>query len=356
MFEGLSNDEISIALDELVACLGVKEEMSCQDLLDFLRNGDTERCVKEIAIHFGLPIRICLSFVPKGYSPGNTGGFRSTALSNTDGAGHGIESITAQVSIPEHIPIFGSSSLQGYPIQVRVGENCHEHPDVFIAIMAHELSHVLLACLWSPHKHSELHADLIPIILGFGGVVQRGRKTSSSMTIGNMTTTHTTSYGYLTDAQFGFARNNVAGILKRHMHTKERLLTMTRQVRRKLEQARIGLATFHDYFKHLDKHPPKRMKPGHAQRIVHLHADDDSRHWESRISATDKTQQEAEAFAQSLTHYTSRAVEQLDIQTHAITRAFADLSEVTEAMSKDKNILRKYVGFIYRLRRTFSRH
>ena len=356
MFEGLSNDDISNALAELITCLGVKEDMPFDDLRALLRKKDTEGCVQEVATRLGLPIRISLSYVPKDFRPDNTDGFRSSALARTDWTGRGIEGITAQVSIPEHLPMFGTAGLQGYPIRVRVSENCHAHPDTFLAMMAHELSHVLLASLWSPHKDSELHTDLVPILLGFRDVVRRGRKTIESTTSGNTTTTRTTTYGYLTDRQFDFACRHVTGILERHQRDKKRLTEVVEQVQRKLKKADQSLATFRDYFKYLDKHPPEKMRKEHAQRVVHLHAQDYSRDWESRITTVRKTQHAAELFVRSLNHYTSSALEGLKAHTRVLELASDDLSQVKGAITKDTKIFRRYVGVIYRLRRTLWGH
>lgn len=154
--------------------------MPSDDLVALFRKKHIEECVQEIAGRLDLPIRISLS----------TGGFRSSASARTDWTGRGIEGITAQVLIPQHLPMFGTSALQGYSIRVRVSENCHAHPDAFVAIMAHELSHVLLASLYSP-LDSELHADLV---LGFRDAVRRGRKTIESTASGNTTTTRTITF------------------------------------------------------------------------------------------------------------------------------------------------------------------
>ncbi len=158
MFESLSNDKILSALKELIASVGVKEDVPYDKFLSFLQRNNAEGCVQEIATQLCLPIRVNLSYVPKSFMPDHTGhtdGFHSSALVLTDSTGRGIESITAQVSIPQFLPMFGTSSLQGYPIRVRVSENCYEYPDTFLAIMAHELSHVLLASLYSAQKNSE---------------------------------------------------------------------------------------------------------------------------------------------------------------------------------------------------------
>jgi hypothetical protein len=354
MFDRLNNDEINSALAEMIDCLGVKEEVASHDLVALLQKKDAEGCVQEIATRLGLPIRVNLTYIPKGFKPDNTNRFSSSALAQTDGTGRGIEGITAQVSMPRHLPMFGTSGLQGYPIQVRVSENCHTHPDTFVAMMAHELSHVLLASLWSTRKDSELHTDLVPIILGFRDVVRRGRKTIESTTRGNATTT--TTYGYLTDSQFEFACNYVTGLLDRYSSDKTRLLKTVENIHRKLRKATGSLAIFHDYFRCLDIHPPERMRKEHAERVVQLHGQDISLEWENRIIGVRKSTEIAGAFARPLNHYRTSTVEQLKTHIRVLEAASEELDRVTEAIAKDERMLQKYVGFIYRLRRTLWRH
>ena len=356
MFERLSTYEITNALDELMTCLGIKEEMGSHDLVALLWKKDTEGCVQEIATRLGLPIRINLSYVPKDFKPGNTNRFRSSALSKTDWTGRGIGGIIAQVSIPQYLPMFGTSDLQGYPIQVRVSENCHAHPDTFIAVMAHELSHVLLASLRLTHMDSELHTDLVPIILGFRDIVRKGRKTVKSTKIGNTTTTQTNTYGYLTDSQFEFADNYVRETLHFVSQNKYRLLTVVGQIQGKLSKATRSLATFRDYFKYLNIHPPERMRREHAERAVQLYGQDYSLEWESRITAVRKSMEITEVFARPLIHYLPNTVEHLKTSMQLLKVASEELDQVIETINKDERILRKYVSFIYRLWRDLCRH
>ncbi|MFH1236642.1 MAG: hypothetical protein V1685_06990 [Parcubacteria group bacterium] len=356
MFDRLSNDEITNALNESISCFGVKEDMPSNALVDLLRKKNTEECVQEIATRLSLPIRISLSYVPKDFRPDNTDGFRSSELSRTDWTGRGIEGITAQVSIPQNLPMFGTADLQGYPIKVRVSENCHAHPDAFVAIMAHELSHVLLASLMSPHKDSELHTDLVPILLGFRDAIRRGRKRIENTTSGNTTTTRTTTYGYLTDSQFEFACSHVSHIIEGHQRDKENLIEVVKQLQSKLKKATRSLVTFRDYFKYLDRRPPDKMRPEHAQRVVQLHAQDYSREWEARITEVRTRQKAAESFMRHLNHYTSSAIEHIKTHTQAVDLATAALGEVTKEITKDERILRKYVGIIYGLRRALLHH
>lgn len=205
MLERLTNADISSALDEMVMSVGVKEELPFASLVATLGTGNTQGCIQEIASCLGLPILVNVSYVSKDFKSGNSSGFRSSELSRTDWSGHGIDGITAQVSILASLPLYGSSSLSGYPIDVRVREGCSERAETFIAIMAHELSHVLLRSLRHPQSNSELHTDLVPILVGFGSCVASGRKKVRTETSGGTTTTRTTTYGYLTDSQFQFA-------------------------------------------------------------------------------------------------------------------------------------------------------
>ncbi|MDP2856547.1 MAG: hypothetical protein Q8P50_01040, partial [Bacillota bacterium] len=326
-----------------------------------LRNRDTEGCVQEIATRLGLPVRISLSYVPKDFRPGTSNGFRTAALAQTDWSGHGIGGITAQVSVPQSLPMFGTSGLQGFPIRVRVSESCYAHPDTFVAIMAHELSHVLLASLWSPHKDSELYTDLVPIVLGFRDAVRRGRKTINVATSGSTTTRRSTTYGYLTDAQFDFACNYVTGILEPYQSDNRRLLSLMWQLQVKLRNATSSLATFRDYFRYLDAHPPKRMTKEHAERAVQLHGHDHGLEWENRITAVRNSMESVEPFARAPIHYRASASEHLGARLRAdlsvLEAASEELDNLIEAIGKDERILGKYVnvGFIRRLWRTLWR-
>jgi hypothetical protein len=355
VFERLSNDDISTAVDELVTSLGVKEETPCRNLVAMVWKEDTEGCIQKIAAQLGLPIRISLSYVAKDFKPGIADRFQSSELSRTDWTGHGLDGITAQVSIPESLPLYGSSSLSGYPIRVRVSENCLERPETFVAIMAHELSHVLLRSLRHPQRDSELHTDLVPILLGFGDCVRKGRKNVQRETSGNVTTTHTTTYGYLTDEQFQFAYNKVIGTLQSRLRDKRRLLTLIAQVNDRLLTITQRLASFREYLAYLDTHLTRKMREDDARRVVRFHAWDYTHEWERSITQVRRQLDESAAFAEPLSHYTSSSVEQLKERASDIDHTFERLGQVAEAITVDVKILRRYVSPIYRLRSAIRR-
>lgn len=351
MFDRLSNDDVIKALDELILYLGVKDDPPSHELFDLLRKGDAGGCVQLIARQLGLPIRVDLSVVQKDYRRGDPGGFRSNSLVNTTWSGRRADSIAAQVSIPSNIPMFGTSSLQGFPIQVRVSNGAKERPAAFVAVMAHELSHVLLASLRHPHKDSELHTDLVPIVLGFRGVVREGRRTVTRTGYGSVETTRTTTYGYLTDSQFDCACAYVEAVAHRHSRSKSRLRALVGVGRGKLETAARSVANCRDYLSRLGSRPPRRMKKEHAQRVVRLYGSDCARDWQQVIANVERKVDDADAFARHVSHYTPRVVDQLETHVRTLEVAREEIERVIEAIGADEQMLRRYVGTAYIIRR-----
>jgi hypothetical protein len=354
MFENLTNDDICNALDELIACFGINEETKPQALQAFLSKEEAEQCVQGIASRFGLPVRINLSYVPKGFNPGVNDGFRSGSLVNTDGTGRGSEGITAQVEIPPSLPMFGSSELEGFPIRVRVSNDCLRHPETFVAIMAHELSHVLLASLFHPQKDNELYADLTPLVFGFREVVQRGRKTVHCTKSGDTTTTNTTTYGYLTDSQFSFACQRIDGLLECHRITKNRLTHLAARMRHTLSIAAQQLAKFHEYLRYLDTNPPKKMKPDDGRRVVQFHASDYTRDWQRGIEQARSSAEQAERFACALTCYTGGSVKELEQHISSLERASDQLDQLLKSITNDVRVMGRYLPLSRRLKDHFS--
>jgi len=356
MFDRVTDAAITAALDEMIACLGVSEEIPFHDLLALLYGKGMQTCVQEIATRLRLPIRIILSCVPNDFTPNHPARFRSRNLVQTDETGHGVEGIVAQVSTPPGLPMFGSPGLVGFPVEVRVTDNWSAHPETFITVMVHELSHVLLASLWSPHKHSELHTDLVPILLGFREVGRRGRTVSHHAIGADGITQRMTTYGYLSEVQFDLACKYVTGVLERRQGEKMRLLEVVEKVRRKLKKASGTLAAYRDYMQYLDQHIPERMKGEHARRVVELHGKDYGGEWQSRIAPARESMEAIEAFVRPLNHYTTDAVERLRVYARQLECASDELGRVTGEIAKDARILQKYVGIYYRLFRALRCH
>ena len=356
MIDRLTNQEVTIAFDELIPVLGVKEEVDTRGLVNHARKKDIEGCVIGIARCLGLPIKVNISYVPEDYRQEYKDGFQTSSLSGTDDTGHGTESITAQVFIPKDLPMFGTSTLNNFPVAVRVGENCYQHPDTFVAVIAHELSHILLASIGYLKKDNELHTDLVPILLGLRKTVRRGRQIIWVESKGNQEITHTITYGYLPDEQFDFACSYVEKLVNQHTREKKEFQKFTNHVCEKVGKATKNLMDFKVYFKHLDEHPVVKMKKEHADRIVQLHGQDFSQDWDKQIDDIVVVTEKAASLVKDLDHYTKNAIEMLKSHKQALKSASITLDRISGEIVEDRKILEKYVGISCKLGRTFSRH
>lgn len=220
MENSISIDYINTAIDELIKLFGIRDDIDSNQLLKLLQERKIKQCIDNIAIFLGLPVKIDLVYVPASYAcrTAADNSFESSEIVKTDSKRVGSEGIVAQVAIPSYIPPYGSNSLRGFQIKVKVSENCVKYPESFIAVISHELSHILLATVSSKQAHNEFYTDLTPMILGFTRILRDGRKTTevtnSFYGAYTETTTHTTQYGYLDNNQFMFAQRKINRLLK----------------------------------------------------------------------------------------------------------------------------------------------
>lgn len=355
VFDRLSTDDVATAIDELVASLGVKEDRVHWDLLTLLGNKDTQACVQGIASQLGLPVRIHLTYVPNGPKPTENRQFQSSSLSRTDSTGRGIDAITAQVCLPDSLPIFGSPSLTEYPIAVRVSENCCEQGASFIAVMAHELSHVLLRSLCHPRQESELHTDLVPILLGFRGSVREGRKYTTYLNRDGRSRVETTTYGYLTDEQFEFAYAKTGEILHKHTEEKMRILGLEKSAQLKLCQAKVNLGDFLDYLGHLDKSLTRKIKRQDAHRLVQFHSWNYTGDWANSIAFAEQELKSICAFTRTLNHYTSNTIERLRGCERRLQSIMETLVQMTKSIAPDLKVAKRNASLVFRLKRALRR-
>ena len=191
----VSQKYISEAIDNLFRLLGIKESVPRRSLQRSFDRGVIKECIKEIAHYLGLPIEINLSYVPSDYVPTyrDDQRFTTQALNITEGIRGNAGGITAQVFIPGHLPMYGTSGLVNFPINVKVSEDVEEYKETFFAIMAHELSHVVLYSLQYSQKDNELYTDIAAMLLGFNQVMKRGRKVVNVHEESSLLSTKTTT-------------------------------------------------------------------------------------------------------------------------------------------------------------------
>ncbi len=349
--DAVDNIYMDDAITALMGSIGVKETADSQTIVSLVRSRKVKEAIKEIAKHLGLPIEVNLSYVSNEYSADAKDGFRSHHLVKTDSRGRGTDAITAQVSIPSSLPFYGTTGMVNYPINVRVRDNCAEHAMTFVGLMAHELSHVVLHSIRHTEKQNEFYTDLTAMMLGFAEVMRLGRKVVTSTRKGNTTTTHTTTYGYLSDSNFDFAIERIRNVLdtaraKKHQAIKK-IDTMEEDVHRKT----IAVYYFRDYLAYLDKHLSKKTKKisqHDGQWIATFHQPDYTAEF---VSAAHKMQDQLRQFrnfVQNLNHYNDVRSDMM--RKYEETLRSVELDKKYDRIRGAVIIMRRYVSLTHRFR------
>lgn len=338
--------EIRDAVEALVETLGIAEPWSTSELTRLLTTGKPEACVTEIARRLRLPVEIDLSYVADSDHSGNAARFQSRDLVTTDWRGQGTGGITAQILMPRNLPFYGTSSLTGFRVGVRISQNCRYLPLTFIGVMAHELSHVLLRSLMHAQRNNEVWTDLTAMVSGFSDILQAGRKTTTASPRGTVTTT----YGYLSDNQFAVALKTIRGILSRCTALKTRLQSRRVELQKHLTAFRRYLYQFEALLTYLDEHPERMIRKTDAPKIVAFHQPAYTRESETAGGAAAALLTEMENTCQNLRHYTqavTETLERLELQAVGIVqRAY----EQSGKMREDVGVLRRNVGLLLRLK------
>lgn len=345
------NQYVSNAIDELISVLGIKERIPLETIGKPFHAGNIKGCIENIANYLGLPIVVNLSYVPAGYQQGNSGNrFESSALAATDRTGRGVEGITAQVSIPSYLPSYGTSGLRNFPISVKISDNCPKYPETFMAIMAHELSHILLHSLLHKEKDNEFYTDITALILGFSEVIGNGRKVVETKENFASVETHTTTYGYLSDEQFAFAHNKVNEILNKNIDSKRKLFIKLATCRKQLSSYKKELFRFKKFVEYLDKNQSKKIRSEDGAKIVAFHQLDYAERFTAVIRNNEGKLKEINDFCEGLSHYTVPRLNSLQKFDEAIDALISDLKREFDLLNNDVNTSRKYVGFIYKFK------
>jgi len=341
----MTHNDIPTAIDSLVHTLGIKDQVTGDELGYLLYAGKIKQCVKAIAMQLGLPVDVDLSYVASG-SGGSKGGiFQSRHLSRTDSRGRGTAGIASQVSIPASLPLYGASDLIGYPISVKVDKEWARYHEPFIAMMAHELSHVLLHSMVHPHRDSEVWTDLTAMVLGFADIMSEARNVETVEKEGTAITT----FGYLTDARFVFAHSTIRGFLRDRKAVVAEALDHIVKLRRQTTQVRKRLFQFHGYLTWLDRNAGKPTKPTDIAKIVEFHQPSYSRHVQSAIEVATRALGEGTKVCEPLDNYTDDRIRSLQVFMGRARAAIIRLSEASTSLAADLRVLRRNVGTFCRL-------
>ncbi|MBI3298862.1 MAG: hypothetical protein HYZ75_11900 [Elusimicrobia bacterium] len=351
MADGIDTNYIARAAEEVAASLGAKESLSVGDFhIPFGPAGDTTKCIKGIAQQLGLPIGIELSYVPASWRPdgkerpGGHEKFESKHLVRTNWRGQGSEGIVAQVSIPPNLPLYGSSQLKNYPIKVRVSENCKSYPTTFIAVMAHELSHILLYSIGHRERDNETYTDITALLLGFSKITAQGRKVVKVTEGYNSTTTETTTYGYLSDENFDFATRKIAAIVESRKKEIRGAASAVRSCIQSHEGLRKELALVKQFLQRVDA-SPNVTGTTDVSKIILMHQASYFDKYESSARFSGEKLSGNEDYLTHLRHYTDTSAK----RASAIEKEMKALRGIWAMQSKelkgDKLILARCLGF-----------
>lgn len=354
---------IQEAIKELVSVLGSKEFVDHKKITSLISSKKIKEAAKVIAAHLGLLIEVNISYVPRGYQSNANDGFQSRHLVKTTGKGGGISGITAQVSIPSDLPLYGSISMVNFPINVRLSKNCAENPAALIGVMAHEFSHIVLYSMRHKEKENEFYTDLTAMILGFAKIMKIGRKvvkTNTSTDYGifsNTTTTRTetTTYGYLSDDNFSFAFKKIENILNKQKTAKKRLLKKIKHFKKQLDKNKLLFFYFENYFKYLNKNLNQKISQEHGIRISAFHQPGYIDNFQSSISKNEMNLKNSFEFVLSLKEYTAENIEIMQKHAAQLNSANEELTKQHFLLKKDRDVLKKYVGFLYKLKLKFRK-
>ena len=347
----VSNSEINTWINDIVTTLGIKEPAPCEKYAILLNRGATKDCIQSIAAYLGLPVKIELTFVARHSRASTTSGFVSKDLVQTDSHGRGSNAITAQVSIPSWLPLYGSRDLRDYPIRVKISEDCQDHVDSFIAVMAHELSHIVLASLSHREKDNEWYTDLTAMVLGFADVTKHGRRVSETTTSGNQQITHTTTYGYLSDGQFAFAYDKIVRLLEDRVNRKKDLLLQIKGLNRDLARSNKMLRNFKEFGACLDKNTAQRINAKDGLRIVQFHQPGYANEYEKVLNSTEKAVAGSEQPISEITHHTKTTGVFMQKKAEELKQVKSTLSSLSKTLAEDVKVLKRNVPLLYRLKR-----
>ncbi len=351
----IDNDYISRAIDELVATLGIREQIPYRHFRKSLCGADgSRRCIKDIAERMGLPIEIDLSFVPKGYDPSAGARFDSRELVTTDQAGRGAGGIVAQVLIPPYLPPYGSVALGGFRIKVQVSENCAEGPYTFVCVMAHELAHIVLRGLWHKEKENEFYTDLTAMILGFSEVMSRGRRVTKETAGYGYTQRETTTYGYLSDGQFGFAEKKIRTMVGHRRREVDEVRLQLRSYRDLLLRLRRSLLRVKAGLQSLDESKRKVAKRD-IQQVMLMHQPNYFHKYETALSFHLDRLAETEPVVERISNYSAEYMKHLSERARGLQSLHAALAKDVVDIANDESVLKRCMGFWARSRLWMSR-
>ena len=333
---GIDIAYVDKAIDDLVGVLGVSEEVLDDKVIAHNDTAKPQHIIEAIACQLRLPVRINVSNVPADYHPPATSGsgantFHSTNLVITDSYGRGRASIVAQVQIPPNLPLFGSSKMEGFPINVKVSTDAHHYPKALASVMAHELAHIVLYSIWHKEKSNEVYTDLSAMLLGFSTIMRDARTNWS--------------HGYLDDNCFSHAYSRINELRRERSQVKTDLLRHSKKIQKTLLHDNEKLLNrFGRLMEHVDNNVHRLSRTKHAKSIVEFHQNGYVEKYSSLIHKTKQKLNRINSYCSDLIHYTPDTYDGLHRLSKEIHAIESHLKANLRLLQHDVHILKEYVG------------
>ncbi len=358
--EKIDNNYIDKAIKDLFGVVGLKGAVDRDKIKSLLEGGDIKEGIKEIAKHLGLPIEIGLSHVSDSHDPSSKDNFESSSVVETDEQKRGAKGITAQVYIPSNLPMYSSPELNNFLIDVKISENCLDNIDVFITVMAHELSHVLLYSIPNENKNNEIYTDITAMMLGFSKIILKGRKDvkvtktekadffSSQKTI--ETKTETTSYGYLTDDNFDFAFKKISSMLINYESEKFNKIHKLLEISEKLKSDKEKLIAFKKYLQYISRKAKIKMSKNEATKVSSFFTQGYIDDFEQEVNNLESQVNDINSSIEKINHYWENTFEPYRDGVRKIETRSNLLDEKRQAIEGDIKFLKKFKSLDYRIK------
>lgn len=337
------NENIEEILTEFINTFGVREPIKSDFIAINIKMGRIEEAIKMIVEIFNLPISINIMRVSRD---------SLNKSRNSPSIFFSFNDLIAQVEIPNNLPLFGSSALNGYPINIKIGHISKSNPNIFIMIMAHEISHILLYSLRHLRKENEIYTDILAILFGFQNIFKKARKIKTTSIeqglLSSTTTTNTTTYGYLTDIQFNSVLDKIESELIKNRKHKLALQKKIKESQKQILTYKKMISQFKKILAILIKNLKTNISEVDGKRITEFFQPGFIDNVEAPLQNQKKIKL-IENFIKDFDHYNSQNINQLSSYSKFLKKLIFDVNNLISSIHKDTKMVSKYIDFKYRL-------
>jgi hypothetical protein len=193
------------------------------------------------------------------------------------------------------------------------------------------------------------------MVMGFALVMEYGRKVERQWSDGERRYTQTTTYGYLNDDQFHFARDQMNKILTRYQEMKQQILSDANRLRKICSKSDQTLKKIYAYLEYMDQNHKCNIRPKDAKLIVSFHQSGYFERYEKDLSiAKTISGKTIESYSRHYPQITREFSGQIKKTAEEIKAVLKKSNEQESTMSGDLKVLKKYVGLRYRLNMAWS--